>query len=92
MQRSREPFGGFCQQQPLTYLVVSFTSDWLYPVYHSKEIVSALTAVGADVSYCHIQSSWGHDAFLLEVDTMTRLLIRFPGRLVVENDIRLPEE
>jgi homoserine O-acetyltransferase/O-succinyltransferase len=82
----------FSNSSRVTFLVVSFTSDWLYPVYHSKEIVSALTAVGADVSYCHIQSSWGHDAFLLEVDTMTRLLSDFLDRLVVEHDIRLPEE
>jgi len=82
----------FANSSRLTYLVVSFTSDWLYPVYHSKEIVSALTAVGADVSYCHLQSSWGHDAFLLEVDTMTRLLSDFLDRLVAEHDIRLPEE
>jgi homoserine O-acetyltransferase len=82
----------FANSSRLTFLVVSFTSDWLYPVYHSKEIVSALTAVGADVSYCHIQSSWGHDAFLLEVDTMTRLLSDFLDRLVIEQGIRLPEE
>ena len=82
----------FANSSRLTYLVVSFTSDWLYPVYHSKEIVSALTAVGADVSYCHLQSSWGHDAFLLEVETMTRLLSDFLDRLVAEHAIRLPEE
>jgi homoserine O-acetyltransferase len=81
----------FANSSNLTFLVVSFTSDWLYPVYHSKELVSALTAVGADVSYCHLQSSWGHDAFLLEVETMTRLLSDFLDRLVQEHGIRLPE-
>jgi homoserine O-acetyltransferase len=69
------------------YLVVSFTSDWLYPSYHSKELVSALTAVGADVTYLDIQSSWGHDAFLLEVDTMTRLISSFMDRLAREEQI-----
>ncbi|CAG0947875.1 partial homoserine O-acetyltransferase, partial [Anaerolineae bacterium] len=59
----------FANSPRVVFLVVSFTSDWLYPTYHSKELVSALTAVGADVSYLNIQSSWGHDAFLLEVDT-----------------------
>ena len=28
------------------FLVVSFTSDWLYPSYHSRESVSAPTAAG----------------------------------------------
>ncbi|PKO24083.1 MAG: homoserine O-acetyltransferase [Chloroflexi bacterium HGW-Chloroflexi-1] len=66
------------------FLVVSFTSDWLYPSHHSKELVSALTAVGADVSYLDIESSAGHDAFLVEVDTMTRLLGSFMDRLARE--------
>ena len=75
----------------ITYLVVSFTSDWLYPAYHSKELVSALTAVGADVTYCNLQSSWGHDAFLLEVETMTRLISDFLERIVGEHKILLPQ-
>ena len=72
----------FADSADLKFLVVSFTSDWLYPSYHSKELVSALTAVGADVTYLDVQSSWGHDAFLLEVDTMTNLLGSFLDRLV----------
>jgi homoserine O-acetyltransferase len=73
----------------VTFLVVSFTSDWLYPTYHSLELVSALTAAGADVTYCNLQSSWGHDAFLLEVDTMTHLISTFLDRVVKENRIAL---
>lgn len=69
------------------FLVVSFTSDWLYPSYHSRELVSALTAAGADVTYLDIQSSWGHDAFLLEVETMTGLLSSFMDRLTSEEGI-----
>lgn len=72
------------------FLVVSFTSDWLYPTYHSKDVVRALTAVGADVTYLDIVSSWGHDAFLLEVETMTNLLSSFLSRLVREEHIRHP--
>ncbi len=75
----------------ITYLVVSFTSDWLYPTYHSKDLVSALTAAGADVTYCNLQSTWGHDAFLLEVDTMTQLISDFLGRVVAQHSIHLPE-
>jgi homoserine O-acetyltransferase len=72
------------------YLVVSFTSDWLYPTYHSKDLVSALTAVGADVTFCNLQSTWGHDAFLLEVETMTQLMSDFLGRIAAEDHIGLP--
>jgi homoserine O-acetyltransferase/O-succinyltransferase len=73
----------------IIFLVVSFTSDWLYPAYHSKELVSALTAVGADVSYLNIQSTYGHDAFLLEVDTLTGLIHNFLDRVVAERGVRL---
>jgi homoserine O-acetyltransferase len=48
------------------FLVVSFTSDWLYPTRGSKEIVQALNAVAANVSFVEIESNKGHDAFLLE--------------------------
>jgi homoserine O-acetyltransferase len=65
----------------IIYLVVSFTSDWLYPTYHAKELVSALTAIGADVTSCNLQSTWGHDAFLLEVETMTDLIRNFLDRV-----------
>jgi homoserine O-acetyltransferase/O-succinyltransferase len=55
-------------------LVVSFTSDWLFPSYQAKEIVSALMANGVNVTYCDIDSPYGHDAFLLEVDRLTSLM------------------
>jgi homoserine O-acetyltransferase len=77
----------FAGAQRLKFLVVSFTSDWLYPSHQSKQIVSALTAAGADVSYLDIESSAGHDAFLVEVATMTRLLGGFMERLAREEGI-----
>jgi len=77
----------FARAKDVEFLVVSFTSDWLYPSHQSKEIVSALTAVGADVSYLDIESSAGHDAFLVEVDTMTRLLGSFMDRLAQEEKL-----
>lgn len=82
----------FVDSAHIKFLVVSFTSDWLYPSYHSKDLVSALTAVGADVTYLDIQSTWGHDAFLLEVDTMTKLLSSFLSRLVREENVARPAD
>ncbi|MCB9100948.1 MAG: homoserine O-acetyltransferase [Anaerolineales bacterium] len=81
----------FADSTHIKFLVVSFTSDWLYPSYHSKELVSALHAAEADVTYLDIKSSWGHDAFLLEVETMTNLLGSFLGRLGREEAVALPE-
>ena len=48
------------------WLVVSFSSDWLFPPEQSRDIVNALLANNAQVSYCNVQSACGHDAFLLE--------------------------
>jgi homoserine O-acetyltransferase len=48
------------------FCVVSFTSDWLYPTRESREIVHALNAVAANVSFVEIESDKGHDAFLLD--------------------------
>jgi homoserine O-acetyltransferase len=48
------------------FCVVSFTSDWLYPTRESREIVQALNAVAANVSFVEIESNNGHDSFLLE--------------------------
>jgi homoserine O-acetyltransferase len=47
------------------WLVVSFSSDWLFPPEQSRDIVNALIATNAPVSYCDVQSAGGHDAFLL---------------------------
>lgn len=47
------------------WLIISFSSDWLYPPAQSRDMVDALVAAGKPVSYCNIQSSAGHDSFLL---------------------------
>ena len=48
------------------FCLVSFTSDWLFPTSESRELVHALNAVGAPVSFVEIESDKGHDAFLLD--------------------------
>jgi homoserine O-acetyltransferase len=59
------------------FLVISFSSDWLYPSYQSREIVRALKVNDVDVSFYEIDSSYGHDAFLLEGDVQTSLIRGF---------------
>jgi homoserine O-acetyltransferase/O-succinyltransferase len=48
------------------FLVLSFTSDWLFPTHNARELVTALRMVDAEVSFAEITSPYGHDAFLLE--------------------------
>ncbi len=59
------------------FLVVSFTSDWLFTPAQSKQIVDALAAARKDVSYCNINSPYGHDAFLLEPETLGSFICCF---------------
>jgi homoserine O-acetyltransferase len=53
-------------------LLLSFSSDWLYPPRDSEEIADALRASGKDVRHAIIQADYGHDSFLLEEAEMTR--------------------
>jgi homoserine O-acetyltransferase len=54
------------QDTPVRYCVISFTGDWLFPTSESRDLVRALNATAADVSFVEIESDKGHDAFLLE--------------------------
>jgi homoserine O-acetyltransferase len=50
------------------WLIISFSSDWLFPPFQSQEMVNALISVNRPVSYCNIESDCGHDGFLLPND------------------------
>jgi homoserine O-acetyltransferase len=72
------------------WLVLSFTSDWLFPPEQSREIVNALLALGRRVSYCNVKSTCGHDAFLLEDDLATygEMIRAFLARLGGKEEAR----
>ena len=50
------------------WLILSFSSDWLFPPFLSQKIAEALIALDKRVNYCNVPSDCGHDAFLLEND------------------------
>ncbi|MBS7622077.1 homoserine O-acetyltransferase [Candidatus Bathyarchaeota archaeon] len=56
------------------FLVISFTSDWLYPPSESEELVRALRAANKEVVYYEMPSTYGHDAFLVEGEKMSRII------------------
>ena len=56
------------------FMVVSFTSDWLYPTSQSKEMVQAMKKNSLDVSFCEIKADCGHDAFLLPNKRLNTLM------------------
>jgi homoserine O-acetyltransferase/O-succinyltransferase len=59
------------------FLLVSFSSDWLYPPRDSEELEAALRARGKTVEHHLIQASYGHDSFLLEEARQAPLIARF---------------
>ena len=65
----------------IKFLVISFTSDWLYPTYQSRALVQALKRNGLDVSFCEIQADCGHDAFLLPDERLFSMISGFLERV-----------
>jgi homoserine O-acetyltransferase len=58
-------------------LIISFKSDWLYPPHQSQDIVRLLKRLHVDATYCELTSTYGHDAFLVEVMEQTTLIKHF---------------
>ena len=71
----------------IRFLVIAFKSDWLYPSYQSQEIVRQLKIRGLDATYCEINSTYGHDAFLLEVEEETMLIKHFLNKTFYGYDV-----
>jgi len=59
------------------FLLVSFSSDWLFPTAQSRAIARALNHVAANVSFVEVKSDKGHDAFLLDEPDFHRTLRGF---------------
>src|SRR3546814_1826065 len=59
------------------FCVVSFDTDWLYPTAESRNIVHALNTTGAQASFVELSSPFGHDAFLLDVPDLNRVVDGF---------------
>jgi len=61
----------------LKYLIVSFTSDWLFPTQESKIIVNNLNQLSKQVSFLEIETDKGHDSFLLDEPQLDTLINGF---------------
>ncbi|MFZ2448167.1 MAG: homoserine O-acetyltransferase [Syntrophobacteraceae bacterium] len=71
------PLGELLRGIDVKLLVIAFKSDWLYPAYQAQEIVRACKLSGIETTYCEIDSTYGHDAFLLEIEEETCLVTHF---------------
>ncbi len=59
------------------FCILSFSSDWLFPTAESREVVHALNAAAANVSFLEVETDKGHDAFLLDEPEMFETLSGF---------------
>jgi len=59
------------------FLLLTFSSDWLFPTRETRQIVDALSEAGAHVSFAEIESPYGHDAFLLEPERQGSFVVPF---------------
>ncbi|MEM6458015.1 MAG: methionine biosynthesis protein MetW, partial [Planctomycetota bacterium] len=63
--RTRDELMGTFRGADADFLLVSFSSDWLFTPRQSRDVVNALAALGRRVAYAEITTDAGHDAFLL---------------------------
>lgn len=71
----------------LRFLVIAFKSDWLYPAYQAQDIARQLKIKGVDATYCEVNSSYGHDAFLLEIEQESHLIKHFLNKTFYGYDV-----
>lgn len=67
-------------------LVLSYSSDWLFPPEQSREIVRALMSNHKDVSYIEIDSPYGHDAFLVEHEQLKKIITPFLDSVTITDE------
>jgi homoserine O-acetyltransferase len=71
---TQRPDATASERPDIKYLVISYSSDWLYPTYQARELVRRLKRAGRDVSFCEIEADCGHDAFLIPDERLTNLI------------------
>jgi homoserine O-acetyltransferase/O-succinyltransferase len=83
--RSYGPLNEAFAKVQAKFLLVSYTSDWLFTTEQSKEITRALLYNDKDVSFIEIDSPYGHDAFLIESNQLSKIITPFLDSTYKEN-------
>ncbi|RIV82939.1 homoserine O-acetyltransferase [Aurantiacibacter xanthus] len=65
------------RQSDARFCLISFDTDWLYTTSDMREVVHALNAVAAPVSFVELSAPFGHDSFLLDVPALDRVMKGF---------------
>lgn len=70
-------FVDFSKNKEGKICLISFSDDWLFPPSEAKKLTHAMVACGINVSSVVIQSSAGHDSFLLESEALKNTISGF---------------
>jgi homoserine O-acetyltransferase len=73
----KAPAGEVLRQVRARFLVISFSSDWLYPPAQSRELVRLLKRAGLAATYIDLESEYGHDSFLIDNPPFASVLRHF---------------
>ena len=65
------------KQVSASLLLISISSDWLYPTEQSKRIARTCMRLNKPVTFCEVESPYGHDAFLIESDKFGKVIKPF---------------
>lgn len=84
-----KPLQEIFQGLQASLLVIAFKSDWLYPAHQSRDIVRACKLARVDTTFCEVNSTYGHDAFLVEVAEQTHLISHFLHKVCARRDAGL---
>ena len=66
------------------FLLLSFTSDWLYPTAESRTIADALRRLDRPVEHIELESIAGHDAFLVDTELQAPIIAEFLASLALD--------
>lgn len=72
-----------------SYALLSFSSDWMYPPVDSEELAVALRAAGREVEHVCLETTYGHDSFLLEEAAQAPHIAAALDRAVDRRDARV---
>lgn len=62
-------------------LIVSFDTDWLFPVYEAERVAAAMRSLGTSVHHARLVTPNGHDSFLVDYDLITPPVRSFLDRV-----------
>jgi homoserine O-acetyltransferase len=84
------PLADVFRDTDAAFLLLTFSSDWLYPPYQLEAVANAAQSAGRPVVYREMASDYGHDAFLLEHEAQEPVIRAFLGSPSRYNPLRHP--